>query len=367
MSKDFNHVAECGKLLLAGTSGNSIDAEGTPALAWACWSYLPEVVDLLLAHRADPLARNRSGGQTALHWAAMAGCVRSADVLLRHEPALLQLVDAQGMSPLQLAVHCDQLAMSEYLIVQGADPYLPNQAGRTCLHTAVDRDHLAICRLLLSHGMSMAVTTADAAGLTPIHLAVQAGHASLIKSLLLPLGAKALPLLEIRSDPGDVNGGGKGGGRSAGMTPVELARHRLALLSSNGSNRGSARERAAEERSLNRIVRLFAHIQSRMYRLQCWLSFDRHNRDVGGRWISYWVVLWTSVWIINHIAVIAPESNLVAAGFMNLLVWLCAGSSLYFWHACHTQDPGYLRVFPSEKPAVRSITHHRSALASHGH
>ena len=164
---------------------------GQSALMWAAANRRPAVVEALLAHGADVHARsqarrriynmggNRSagsasagiplrevaiGGSAPLHFAARAGDVESARLLLA-AGADLHGAAADGNVPLVIAAHSGHGSLAAFLLERGADA---NAAplGYTALHAAVLRGNLrdrrmrnpdpgaglALVRALLAHG-----------------------------------------------------------------------------------------------------------------------------------------------------------------------------------------------------------------------
>jgi uncharacterized protein len=164
--------AEIVELLLAKKANpNAHGARGQTALMWAVAEKHPDVVKLLLAHGADLNARsdvwtdvmavpphsilayNKAiphGGETALMFAARAGDLASAKLLVA-AGANVNDADAWGVSAIVLATHSDYRELAEFLLEKGADP---NQAaaGFTALHEAIMRRDEKMVTALLDHG-----------------------------------------------------------------------------------------------------------------------------------------------------------------------------------------------------------------------
>ena len=95
----------------AGPNGN------TPLLAAALSGFKePSLVAYLLDKGADPNAKN-SLGSTALHFAAANGCLETVEELVRYG-AQLEVVDAEGMTPLQRACCACHDEVVEWIIAQ---------------------------------------------------------------------------------------------------------------------------------------------------------------------------------------------------------------------------------------------------------
>ncbi len=104
-------------------------------------------------------------------------------------PGLLGTASHDGWSLLHLAVFFGHTTLAEFLVGRGADlnAVSRNEMANTPLHSAVAGRRIAAARLLLE---AWAAVTAQAQGLTPLHLAAHAGHAPLVE-LLLAFGADA--------------------------------------------------------------------------------------------------------------------------------------------------------------------------------
>jgi ankyrin repeat protein len=158
-------------LLVKGANPNAHGARGQTALMWAVAEKHPEVVKVLLAHHADIQARsdvwtdvmavpphsilayNKAiphGGETALMFAARAGDLASAKLLVA-AGGNVNDQDAWGVSATVLAVHSGYRDLAEFLLEKGADP---NQAaaGFSALHEAIMRRDEKMVTALLDHG-----------------------------------------------------------------------------------------------------------------------------------------------------------------------------------------------------------------------
>ena len=144
---------------------------GDTALHMAAAAFRRPVAELLVAHGADCLARNRRGAQP-LHYAADANRwnptaqAKTIEYLLSvgADPNAL---DKSGVAPLHRAVRTRSLPAVRALLDGGANPKAPNKAGSTPLHLAVQttgrggsgseharRQQTGIVKLLLEHGAS---------------------------------------------------------------------------------------------------------------------------------------------------------------------------------------------------------------------
>ena len=159
------------QLLAKGAQVNARGARGQTALMWAAAQQHPAVVKVLLASGADVHARsdvwsqmmavpphglpeyNRvipHGGETALMFAARAGDLASAALLLA-AGANVNDADAWGVSAMVLAAHAGHRDLVEFLLVNGADANSA-AAGFSALHEAIMRRDEQMVTALLAHG-----------------------------------------------------------------------------------------------------------------------------------------------------------------------------------------------------------------------
>ncbi len=145
-------------LLDHGANANAKETfRGQTALMWAAAENHPEVVKLLLAHGADPRVQSNDrdttppklmagtpaapiskGGLTALVFAARQGSIEAARALLGADAEINQ-PDADGHTPLLIAILNNHDDLAQMLISKGADVNAADKDGRTPLFTAVDQ------------------------------------------------------------------------------------------------------------------------------------------------------------------------------------------------------------------------------------
>jgi ankyrin repeat protein len=148
---------EIAKLLVdKGANVNAVESfRGQTALMWAAAENQPEIVDLLLAHRADvklrakhddwprqmtsePRAQFRqTGGLTALLYATRSGCLRCAASIVKAGADINQ-PNPDGITPLINALDNKSFDIAMFLLDKGANPHVWDMTGRTPLYVAVD-------------------------------------------------------------------------------------------------------------------------------------------------------------------------------------------------------------------------------------
>jgi uncharacterized protein len=144
------------QLIARGARVNEVENfRGQTALMWAAAQNHPDVVDLLLAHRADvklrakhddwprqmtsePRAQYRqTGGLTALLYATRSGCYRCAVSIVKAGADVNQ-PNPDGITPLINALDNKSFDIAMFLLDQGANPSTWDMNGRTPLYVAVD-------------------------------------------------------------------------------------------------------------------------------------------------------------------------------------------------------------------------------------
>ena len=95
-----------------------------------------EIVELLIAHKADVNARNAEGA-TALHDAALAGQTAVAEVLLNHGAEIDARDGDTQATALERAASWGASEVVELLLKRGANPSIKDKNGKTALDLAV--------------------------------------------------------------------------------------------------------------------------------------------------------------------------------------------------------------------------------------
>ena len=139
--------------LIAGQAAlDGYSADGWTPLHLAAFFGHAKVVELLLAHGADPkTVSTNSTGNTALH-AALAGHHPFVAGLLIGAGADVNASDAAGWRPLHLAAANNHLDAMKALIAQGADVTAANSQGQTPLSLAQEKNLREAAAVLRRHG-----------------------------------------------------------------------------------------------------------------------------------------------------------------------------------------------------------------------
>lgn len=113
-------------LLSPATKVDARNAAGETALMYAALQGELETVKLLLSRGAEV----NQPGWTALHYAASGGQLSVVQLLLEHH-AYIDAASPNGTTPLMMAARQQRPTVARYLVEQGADPTLANEAGLT--------------------------------------------------------------------------------------------------------------------------------------------------------------------------------------------------------------------------------------------
>ena len=183
-----------------------------------------DAVARLLLRRGARVASTAGDGRAALHFAAASGSLETARLLLdataKVAASVVNARSLRGETPASLAFGNDHLPTALFLLERGADPFVPDEDGNTCLHAcalAGNRDgFLEILRFAYTMGLSMRILRVpNAAGMRPIHLAAQGGSVRMTRCLV---------------DRGADVGAGDLYGRNALMVACESGNLRVAVV-----------------------------------------------------------------------------------------------------------------------------------------
>ncbi|WFD01480.1 putative ankyrin-repeat protein [Malassezia obtusa] len=136
-------------------------------------------------------------GRTPLHWAASSNDKLEIVEALNGAGSLhVDERDGSGWTPLMIAASAGAARIVDWLLEHGADPNAGNSRKLTALHYASSRNRAEVARSLLEAGADVnaqdgalqrpingtpqpktRVNPADRLGNTPLHLALESGHA----------------------------------------------------------------------------------------------------------------------------------------------------------------------------------------------
>ena len=157
-----------GALLEGGAGLELRDGLGRTPLMWA--AACDSVTSLLLLLEAGTEVAARDGQSlTALHSGAARGSERCVGQILDRHPALVDIQDTEGASPLFYAASSGQLGCVRLLLERSAEVTLRDRLGRTVLACAVASNNTQIMETLQAAGADLLATTCE--GDTILHLA----------------------------------------------------------------------------------------------------------------------------------------------------------------------------------------------------
>ncbi|CAG0901670.1 unnamed protein product [Cyprideis torosa] len=167
---------------------NRTDKFGRSLLFYATENNHHSVVEVLLAHEADPNITNEADGTSPLHHAKSA---KTAELLIA-KGAEVNAKDKKGRTPLIVATDNDRHSVVDALLAHGADPNVTHKDGRSPLFVAIKKRHHSVVDVLLAHG---------ADGRSPVFVADEKGHHSVV-DVLLAHGADERYLLFVAAEKG---------------------------------------------------------------------------------------------------------------------------------------------------------------------
>lgn len=180
-----------------GHNVNAQDPDGNTALHWSCWFRQHTLVTRLLDFKARPDIGN-SSRETAVHWAAKSSCVLALNALTKADRGLLSQRDCDGFTPFIILAQNDNCSVMEWMYLKGISVEEQDDLGRTALQWACYKGNRKTVQWLLSRAANVAHR--DHEGMSAIHWAAMRGHEQAAE-MLLEVGA--VQLLHVADAAGD--------------------------------------------------------------------------------------------------------------------------------------------------------------------
>ncbi|XP_048474837.1 serine/threonine-protein phosphatase 6 regulatory ankyrin repeat subunit C-like, partial [Rhincodon typus] len=181
----YNGQSEALKVLVGTLVNLDVrDRTGRTPLYIAAQRGHADCVDVLIRHGASILLKEQLTKGTSLHVAAANGRTDCLHLMIDSvtDAEVLNAVDAQGQTPLMLALTNGHLDCTQLLLEKGAPVDTADNRGRTALHRGAVLGCDDSVAALLHH--RALVLCRDVEGQTPLHLAAACGHVGILGTLL---------------------------------------------------------------------------------------------------------------------------------------------------------------------------------------
>jgi ankyrin repeat protein len=130
-----------------------------------------------------------------LHMAVIKGHVKLTELLLQHNPALINEKHSKtGCTVLHIAVQSGNHELVRLLLKNGADISARDKQGSTPLHYAAHKNDRELVRILLQHGAKVDVK--NNSGATPVYLCIKNKGSEETKDLLFAAEARQANTLD---------------------------------------------------------------------------------------------------------------------------------------------------------------------------
>ncbi|KAF1830909.1 ankyrin, partial [Decorospora gaudefroyi] len=155
-------------------------------LIWAVMEEQPAILELLIRSGADVTAKDSHLDRTALLWAASTGNKVAVELLLWSDNALVNAIDKDGKTSLDLAyfeghMETAQILIANMLIEKGADLEAKDGEGNTALLWAVWLNDERMVEILV--GKKADVAAEDGEGITVRDWAARMENENIIQLL----------------------------------------------------------------------------------------------------------------------------------------------------------------------------------------
>lgn len=181
-TRNYSEIAKF--LLEHGADPNILDETQCSPLHDTVSEGQKEMVIVLLSDRRTNLSTPGNNKRTALHKAAYRGHLEIANLLLNHDPEIVDLRDGDGLTPLHDASRQNKPEVVERLIEEEADVDARANKGMTPLHFAASCNALAAAKMLLR---ADALEVFNHAKETPLMIAERKGNIAMVELLQTPM------------------------------------------------------------------------------------------------------------------------------------------------------------------------------------
>ncbi|KAK7309387.1 hypothetical protein RJT34_06073 [Clitoria ternatea] len=137
---------------------------------------------VLLNKKKPDLAVATSDKWLPLHTLAACGEFHLLKSLLKYDVDI-NAVDKDGLTALHKAIIGKKQAITNYLLINSANPFVLDKEGATLMHYAVQTASTQTVKILLLYNVDINLPDND--GWTPLHLAVQTQRTDLVRLLLI--------------------------------------------------------------------------------------------------------------------------------------------------------------------------------------
>ena len=173
-------------LLKHGASPTAMRGKQEPPIHLACSQNKLNVVRVMVEQCGqDILNCKNKRGQTPLHHCTNLIGGKQLISYLLNQGSQLNMRDAHGRTPLQIAVQLGNVASMEQFLATRASPLIKDNCGCNCLHVAVKFKRREVFKQLLQHpSISEMSNMTNNNGDLPIHLALREGLSDFVTPLL---------------------------------------------------------------------------------------------------------------------------------------------------------------------------------------
>lgn len=318
----------------ASTYFDAVDPLGNSLAHWATKGGQVKVLRYLKATYPWTLSARNLFGQQPIHIGCVAGkfmCV----AFLAHSLAAFELPDFHGRTPLLLAAQHGHTDIVAYLLLHSANIHASDDEQNGALHLAAKAGYVNICSLLISFGVNPE-TQLNASHQTPLHLASENGHLSVVQQLCKCIN-KQSPFQQqifLQKD-------------KHGQTPINVA-HTNGWSEVADYLRSELLSGMVKRRRSCNLVYLAMRIKKFLFGPP-----GRRHFGVIGVYVVLLCILYPFYWIqILHSGFTLTDSK---ASFIWILLnppsWICFYMSKY-------KNPGYLPQNTSEYQSVLKMAKH---------